>query len=507
MFINPSELTSAHLQTDVLVVGSGAAGITVVEQLRDTGLDVLLVESGGMEPDADVQGLFQARSVGAMIRPEEGRFRCFGGTTSAWTGRCAPFDTLDFEKRDWVPGSGWPVTADEMDAYYRRAASLLGLGDDWGTDPPAYASADDVGNWPEEIQAFYWRFHSIARGSFLHFGKMVQAQYARSENPRVLLNANLIGLTAASGGKSISEARIRLPGNAEVAIGFRTMILCCGAIENTRLLLNFAEDLPDAFGPVAPSIGRWFMQHPRAPTAQIHADARQADTLQKNFNLHRRNGFHYERGFALSSSAQRKMKLLNASAVLRYADRWPDSLMRSRLLPLRRAPEALLRYAAGWEPRHYNPEIVLHVDVEQVPDRESAITLERERDVLGMRRARIDWKINDADRRTAAALTTFAGAWIEANNLGRVEYIAGLEETGGLTDDLMLESYHHLGSTRISHSPATGVVDQNLRVHGLSNLFVCGGSVMPTGGHANPTFTIVALAMKLADHLKLTMGV
>ena len=257
---------------------------------------------------------------------------------------------------------------------------------------------------------------------------------------------------------------------------------------------------PAPFGAVSPNIARWFMQNPRAQTATIHANPRQAYSLQRHFNHFWRSGLHYESGFALGADTQRRHGLLNSSAVLRYMSKQRTRIARA-LLPLHRAPQQVLRYAAGWEPRIYDPSIVLHLDVEQVPDRDSRVFLLPQRDAIGLRKAAIDWRINPLDRRTSYVFTTAICDWIQSMKLGRAETAPDLQETGGLSEELMLESYHHLGSTRMSDSPQTGVVDANLKVHGLQNLYVCGGSVMSTGGHANPTLTILALALRLAEHL------
>lgn len=500
MILHARDIVDPDLSADVVIIGAGAAGITLAQALQGRNAEVLLIDGGGLEVSADAQRLFETTSIGAPVSPDAYRYRVFGGSTVAWTGRCAPLDPIDLAQRDWVPDSGWPIGYDDLVDHYDRAAAIVGLQGAWSTDPDWFRELWSLDGRPDAVEPFLWRLNSTKRNSFLHFGKAFHDRFKAASDLRVLLEADLVGIDPTPDGGAIAGARLRARDGRTLRVRARTWILCCGGIENARLLLNFAEQEPAAFDAVAPSIGRWFMQHPRSRTATVQATWRQADMLQRRFNLFRRTGRHYESGFVLAEKTQRGEELLNASAVLRYEGS-PIHRKTWGLHPPRRAPERIARFAAGWQPRLYAPDISLHVDIEQVPDRESRVLLRPERDAIGLQKAALDWRINAIDRRTTAFLTEAVATWIERLGMGRVEAIPDLRQTGGLTGEHMLESYHHLGATRMSASPETGVVNPDLKVHGLANLYVCGGSVLPTGGHANPTLTIVALALRLANHL------
>lgn len=500
MFLTPPELTDRHLTSEIAVFGAGAAGIAAAQALHDAGRDVLLIEGGGFDVDPAAQALFEADSIGAPMRPGEGRYRIFGGTTVAWTGRCALLDPIDFERRDWVPGSGWPIRREALAPFVDGAARLCGFGDGWQIEPKWFGRLGALAACPELVEPHLWRLFATSRGTFRHFGELVYPAWARSPSIRILLQADLVALDATPDARAIACARLRARSGATVTVAARQFLLCCGGIENARLLLNFAARDPAPFASVADAVGRRFVQHPRAPTATIRASRRQAMMLQRRFNLFRRPGLHYEAGFAIPAAAQRRHRLLGASAVLRYAMP-PGGLLGDALARPHRALAGAFARARGHQPLIGHPGISLHVDVDQVPDPASRILLRPERDALGLRKAAVDWRIGDLERATSARFTRAIGGWIAALGLGAFDPVPGLDETGGLTGERMLESYHHIGATRMSDDPVRGVVDRDLKVHGLANLHVCGASVMPTGGHANPTLTIVALALRLAEHL------
>ncbi|TGX53491.1 GMC family oxidoreductase [Sphingomonas gei] len=486
----------AIIECDVLIIGAGAAGITLASLLDDGHRDVVLAEGGGMAVDATAQSLFKSvQQRGTPFAAQEGRYRVFGGTTVAWTGRCAELDPIDFAERAWIPGSGWPITHAELAAFYPQAMRLCGFADGWEGVPTA--ADNDI---PAELERFVWRFWHDGGGRYQNFGERFAADFRRSLRLRVLLDANLTRIEPAA---DRTDAHLRTADGARRTVRARQIVLCCGGIENARLLLNLAEDSPNLLAGVAPVIGRYFMQHPRAATARFALDRSQSKRLQRMFNRFRRaKGLEYEAGLSLSAATQARHGLANASAVFRYARRgWGlDSLIDVAAHP----GDGLisgLRRLRGREPLLGPVTASLVVDLEQAPDFDSRITLARRRDSLGLRHAAIDWRVGAIEQRTSRFLTAAVHYWLRAGGLARPLALPGLESSGALEAGGMFESYHHLGATRMATSPRNGVVDTDLRIHGTQGLYVCGGSVMPTGGHVNPTLTIVALAARLAKHL------
>jgi choline dehydrogenase-like flavoprotein len=137
--------------------------------------------------------------------------------------------------------------------------------------------------------------------------------------------------------------------------------------------------------------------------------------------------------------------------------------------------------------------------LEQLPNPDSRVTLSRTVDALGRPQARLDWRLSDADRRGWSAILAALDGNLRREGLGRLNH---LPRAGDATVfDRLRPACHHMGTTRMSDRPETGVVDRNGRVHGVGNLFVAGGSVFPTSGHANPMLTAITLSIRLAHHL------
>jgi choline dehydrogenase-like flavoprotein len=336
---------------------------------------------------------------------------------------------------------------------------------------------------------------------------------------RVLLHANAIGFACSPNGERVDSVEIAAIGGARMRIKADHFVLCCGGMENARLLLASAETAPALMHGKMHAVGRYLMQHPRGRIATIEADPAHARRLQDTFNvMSRRGGVQFELGFALPADVQRRERLLNCSAVLTY-DADPESSWERIKRALRGqsrnsvadaaaaltgldqiAANAWRRTALGRQPLLETQRINVIIDLEQAPDPESRLTLGEERDALGMRRLKADWRIGRLERETAARFAELLAGEFSRLGLGavRLEPWAG---EGAMPAEELVGTYHHIATTRMSQSPRDGVVDANCKVHGVANLFVQGCSVFPTGGHANPTLSIVALALRQAEIL------
>jgi choline dehydrogenase-like flavoprotein len=142
------------------------------------------------------------------------------------------------------------------------------------------------------------------------------------------------------------------------------------------------------------------------------------------------------------------------------------------------------------------------LDLEQYPDPESRVTLTEDRDILGLRRVKVNWRLSELERRTAFKFTTYIAAEFARLGIGRCQIEPWLQDARIPMTDALQETYHYIGTTRMADDRREGVVDRNCAVHGMENLYIAGSSVFPTAGHANPTLTIVALALRLADKIK-----
>ena len=512
--------TPDRFEADVCIVGAGAAGISLATALAGSKLRVLLLESGGMEFDAATQELYSGAMAGLEYAAlDTARLRWFGGTTNHWLGMSAPLQPIDLARRDWVPMSGWPIGRAELDPFYARAQPVLDLGP-FDYDTQRWLARFHRHNpFPPEgfVPEFWQNSHPPTR-----MGEKYAAAIRAAENVTAVLHANVTGIRLAADGGRVERLELRTLEGRAATVRARAVVLACGGIENARLLLASDDVRPAGVGNDRDMVGRCFMEHPElwkpavgvlegdlqwalafrsgetSPYNIMHlrpSDAMQAREGILNTSLHvttrlrsdpgagyaalgrARQGGWWERARALGSALVDPGDVLDG-VYSRFVDR-------------------------QYIPRLVGPtEAMIRVRSEQSPDRDSRVTLDGERDALGMRRVRLDWRMNALDKRTVAvALEAFAR---ELGRLRRgrlrIEEWVGADATSW--PDSLEWGYHHMGTTRMSADPREGVVDADCAVHGVGGLYVAGSSVFPTGGYVNPTLTIVALALRLGDHLR-----
>ncbi len=506
----PGEIT---LDADLCIIGSGAAGLLLALEFVSSNLDIVILEGGAAHPNDEAQALYEGEVVNESFRGlTAGRAREFGGTTRLWGGQCVKLDPIDFAHRPWVPMSGWPIPHQSLEPYYDRAKSRLEVAPvEFDEDPWRRFRLPPLAFDHDEVRPIHGVFMRRAK-----LGGRHRATLAAATNIKVLLEANVTAIGTNEQGTEVSEVTFRGLSGRSGRVRARRVVLCAGGIENARLLLL------SNLGNTKDQVGRYLQDHPCGRTAHIVTD--RPRPLQDHFNMLYGRGAFLLPKLALSEASQRAERTLNCVGRLSYEyesgsgmkalrdlvvdvfqRRWPDDL-NAKLLSVARAaprmvPDAWRVARHGLSPAPRPSRIWLETFSEQTPNPASRVTLSDQRDVLGLRRVRIDWRLDELTGHTLRVFTAKVGTEFARLGLGSLETAAWLDEPVPQYPDVM-DSYHPAGTTRMSDRPSNGVVDTNCQVFGVQGLYVAGSSVFPTSGAANPTLTIAALALRLADHLK-----
>jgi choline dehydrogenase-like flavoprotein len=506
---------------DLCVVGAGAAGITLALELEATGRRVCLLEAGGAVYEAETQRLLEGEVVGqAYPSLRDTRVGALGGSTTVWAGWCRPLEALDFEPRAWCDACGWPFGLDELRPYYARAHEICGLAA-FDYDPERWTGV--LG--PERILPRDPTFtNEIFHVQVQNFGQRYRERLARSRSIELVLHAPVTRVRLE--GAACTAVEIRTLDGDDLAIRADRFVLAAGGVENPRLLLLSAAGQAGAPGNAGGLVGRYFTDHAFVdPATLVLRQPDSMDYYQPRLAAPS-PGVSSVRGFlSLRREVVERERLMNASLFFhpRYeADRVFATEEVKALLTLwdkvkqRAVPGAAWPYArlAMRAPHRLAVALARKLAVRHAPARrwrmraafdtgfryDNRVMLSDERDRVGRPKVRIEWQIGDADVENMRRVTHLFDQAVRQAGVGHLE--RAFPDAPAAWRQALEAGKHHMGTTRMHVAPRHGVVDENSRVHGTSNLFVTGSSVFPSGGYANPTLTIVALAVRLGDHLK-----
>jgi choline dehydrogenase-like flavoprotein len=507
------------LKADICIVGAGAAGLALAMEFVKSARQVVVLESGGWESEARTQALYDTEQTGLPFQSAHtGRFRILGGSTTKWGGQSLPLTPLDFARRTWVNHSGWPICYDELLSYYDRANRFLGV---------------DTRNYRDETAKHLRIKRPLLDPATLeyHFSKWApkpnlrqtyRRDLERSGNVRVVLHANVTDLEV--DGLRVATIRFKSLGGRSGSIQAQEFILATGGLEVPRLLLASCRQFPVGLGNEHDRVGRFLQEHPAALLGRVEVS--DVTKLQALFNGRRAQGRRFSARLSLSRAIQEKESLLNASAGFLFSlpvDRG-FGLLRAAVkrqisgipgaTPERIACEAIrclpqlvkASWMLGVRGRIFTPGATCEIaaSFEQEPDPLSRVILSEKRDELGMPLACIHWSLTRKTYETAVQFAEVIDQALRALQVGRLRRREWLQHDAGEADyqQHFHDQNHHIGTARMSAAPQDGVVDSNLKVHSLRNLYIASSATFPTGGHSNPTLTMLALTIRLADFLK-----
>lgn len=530
-FLKQPDLSPIH--ADVCVIGAGAAGITLTRALMIFGHQVALLESGGLDQNPGIDDFMKGENTGFSYYPlHESRLRFFGGTTSIWGGRCAQLDEIDFEKRSWIPYSGWPISKKELDPYYKCAQKLFeiepvpggnALWDLHGLKPPDFD--------PDVIDTAFWQFDTKSD----RFAASRAKDLLHADNVTVLLHANATNLQAHQDGQRVDAVQFANLAGHSGEVRAQLVVVAAGGIENPRILLASNDVQKNGLGNDQDLVGRFFMEHPHARGGRIHC-RRPSDVLRLLPRAYSRNSKRYAALARPADTLQKQQGLLNTSFTISVRQHPDDELVMTKKILMRLKhdlrPSKTNRLAwhafrkfllgsreylgttiADISARRRGYGVYTVIRAEQSPNPDSRVILSSERDALGVPRGCLHWAFQDIDKHSVVGTMRALDDELRRLNLGTLELDNWLHDKSvswkidSLISNHPIGGYHHMGTTRMASSSKHGVVDGNAKVFGLDNLYIAGSSIFPTSGWANPTLTIVALTLKLADHLDIRLSV
>lgn len=483
------------LRSQVVVIGSGIAGSELATFLARHGREVILIESGRDRFEPAIQALNDVVFLGKRHRelnpntyyhqylPPElrgvSRVRQFGGTSNVWTGKWKYLQPWDFAGRSWVANSGWPIQFEDLLEHYRSAAKDYGFGDleAEAVRPEIVELRSKIAADGLKFSSFYWE-ESPTRTA-VRFGDEMR----RSENLQVVLGATVTELKLDDSCQRVTAVACRSMEGQELIVEGETVIMAAGAFESARLLLASDRQLPGGIGNAHNLVGRFYTDHPKHHTGKLIPGEL---TRQYARELQYGPKPRFCICFALDDETQQKYELLEHVLYLQP--------IYERVL--QRVGRTLQGLPACRDNNGTVGSYRVKFVTEQAPQLDSLIQLGEERDALGQRKLEVDWRFTKQDRHSMEKTLHLLTQRFSEVGLGTFDFGNDPPSLENMTD-----AAHQMGTTRMASCPEEGVVDPNCRVFGTDNLYIASSAVFPTGPSYSPTFTILALARRLGQHL------
>jgi choline dehydrogenase-like flavoprotein len=491
---------------DVCIIGSGPAGISVASKFLGTEVRAVIVESGGSSVESRYQTLNSGVNSGPrFLDVQNSRLRVYGGAGKLWAGVCSPFLADEFERKPYVELSGWPLSKADLNEFYAQAADSLGISYN------GFYESDMVGKTFKELAFAEFerpnsflakRVYQTSSPENRDLSEKLKSKFAKARNIRVLLHSTVTRLKQ-SAGNAITDVVIQDLQGREVSMHARYYVLACGALENPRILL--ASELDFGVGNQQRLLGRCFMSHPGVSNvASVFKSSKGICIVENAVTKNRRVQF------GLSSSQRERhgvlcagLNIVNAPDLSSFSTLYSGKIFSDfrNLIRNFSVQDIYEKRICRKEGRFASSALNLNIALEQEPRQSNIVRLDASKDALGMRRIDVYWdNLGPLEKKTVETSVKVLAQEVGGSGFGRLRISSSLVEGDAFAFHDPIN--HHIGTTRMANSVDHGVVDSNCQVFGISNLFIAGSSVFPTSSVVNPTFTIVALSLRLGDHLK-----
>jgi len=472
IFTDVRAFREAGFRPKVCVIGSGPAGTTIARKLAATGIPVAVLEAGSDEWTEESQDFYRGSTVGdPYFDLDITRLRYLGGSSNHWAGWCRVMDAHDFLAKPWVPDTGWPIGRGGIEPYLSEVHDILDLVD-FQPDRPI---SEDI------------RWVQLIKSPAVRFGEKFHGELEKSSTVAVVLNAYVTELRG--DGRKISGVQLWSRGENAGLFEADYFVLCVGGLENSRLLLWSNERSNGGVVPHAETLGRYWMEHPQFEGGNViltSYEEFETDATKEAF-------------FSPSPDAMERRRIMNFGIRLIEL---PYGGAKQLIADLACTAPEVAEWAAENLVLKLRCAAKLYVGWEQAPIASNRIVLSpTERDHAGVPRIELHWKKTELEHRTLLEGLRLFGETFARRNLGRVRIANWILNGKDYPTGQELAGHHHMGGTRMSDDSSKGIVDRDCKVHGMENLYIGGSSVFATSGQCNPTTTIVALALRLGDHL------
>ncbi len=532
MIINTSQQNENFIDnSDICIVGAGPAGITLAKEIsKNESINISIIESGDLNFDSKNQKLNSGECLEFGNYPHKNysvshaRIRQFGGTSNVWAGWSGPLEKNDFKERLWIDKSGWPISYQDLEEHYKKSQSILNLSEFiydktiYDYYPKSYSN-----NYLKEFNNVFWQFSKPP----VKFNHKYFQHLKNKKNIKLFLKNTVTDLIKVD--NKIVEI-ISIKNSVKYKFKSKIFVLACGAIENAAILLNFIRKNPtDEFN--NPNVGKYFMEHPHCTIGYGYTKDNSNKFLScysKN-KIKQFNNVSFLSGVVIPDQIQKENCITNCVSVF----------LENNFLEIQSA--VILRYNVALKAFNFSfikffiqflkdikkinisfleilknsiskkKKFYIISRIEQVPNKNSQVYLSNTKNKYGSYLPVLDWQMKKQDLKTLIVNFNEIKSNLEKNNIADVypfDFIKKIEkdEINDKWDKSLKKEVfgvgHHMGTTRMGNDKNFSVVDSNLKIHEIDNLYCSGSSVFPTCGYINPTLTIVALSLRLAKHLE-----